>query len=526
MEEVEQLEHKARRRDIVVDDETIFDFYAARVPPDVVSAAHFDSWWKRERTANPDLLSFPRDLLVNAAAADVALADFPDEWRSGEASLPLTYTFEPGSDADGVRVDIPLTTLPGVDARDFSWPVPGLRQELVVALIRSLPKALRVNFVPAPNVAAAFLAATTAGEQPLLDALERYLRRTTGVVVRRDDWRLDAVPAHLRPLFTVVGDDGRIVSAGRDLAALQADLAGSAQQAVSAAASELERSGITTWDFDSVPREFAQTRAGALVRGYPALVDEGDSVALRVLATPAVQETAMRSGVRRLVMLTVPSPGPGIANRLDNAGRLALSLGPQASAAALLDDCYAAAVDALIDACGGTPWERADFGALVAAVRENGEPGTEQVVTSARAALVASTDIGRRLSGPAALDQLAALTDMQGQLARLVHPGFVAAAGLKALRHYPRYFAAMGYRLDRLAGDALRDARSMAAMAGVQAAYLHAKEDTSERIGLPPQLQRVRWMVEELRVSLFAQHLKTPYPISVQRVEAALRELG
>ncbi len=524
--EVEQLEHKARRRDIVVDDETLFDFYAARVPTDVVSAAHFDSWWKRARTSTPDLLTFPRDLLVNATASDIPLGDFPDEWRSGEASLPLTYTFDPGSDADGVRVDIPVATLPAVEVRDFSWPVPGLRHELVVALIRSLPKALRVHFVPAPDVAGAFLAATTPGAEPLLDALERYLRRTTGVVVRREDWRLDAVPAHLRPLFTVVGNDGQVVKAGRDLATLKADLAGSAQEAVTAAASELERSGITAWDFDAVPREFSQTRAGALVRGYPALVDEGSSVVLRVLATPAEQELAMRSGVRRLLMLAVLSPGPAIADRLDNAGRLEMALGPHTSATALLDDCYAAAVDTLVDDSGGVPWDRVGFDALVAAVRQTGESRTAQVVTAARAALVASAEVGRRLSGRASLDQLPALTDMQSQQAQLVHPGFVAGAGLEALRHYPRYFAAMEYRLDRLAGDVRRDAQLMATMAGVQAAYLHALDDRPQQTGLPPQLQRIRWMLEELRVSLFAQHLKTPYPISVQRVEAALREVG
>ncbi len=223
LERAEDLEHKARRRDIVVDDDTLFDFYDARVPADVVSTAHFDAWWKQARQVTPELLTFDPDLVVSDAAAEVSSEQFPDVWRSGEAELPLAYAFEPGAEHDGVTVDVPVTALPTLETRDFSWPVPGLRHELVVALIRSLPKALRVNFVPAPNYATAFLEAVTPGEEPLPDALERYLRRTTGVVVRRDDWSVDKVPAHLRPLFRVVSDGGEVLGQGRDLDELKGD---------------------------------------------------------------------------------------------------------------------------------------------------------------------------------------------------------------------------------------------------------------------------------------------------------------
>jgi ATP-dependent RNA helicase HrpA len=404
--------------------------------------------------------------------------------------------------------------------------VPGLRQELVVALIRSLPKRLRVNFVPAPNVAAAFLAAVSPGEEPLLDALERYLRRTTGIVVNREDWRLDGVPAHLRPLFTVVSDEGAVVATSRDLDALKHDLARAAQGAVSTAASGLERTGITSWDFGSVPREFSRTRAGAVVRGYPALIDAGSSVSLRVLATPAEQESAMPTGVRRLVMLAVPSPAPALVRRLDNLGRLELGLAPNTSATALLEDCYACAVDEIVAGAGGPAWDRAGFESLVRQVQARGDACTEEVLMAVRAALVAAAEVDRRLSGRAALDLLPALTDMKGQWSRLVYPGFVAAAGLAALRHYPRYFAAMQYRLDSLAADPRRDARSMASMAGVQAAYLHAVAAQPADGPLPVELLEVQWLLEELRVSLFAQHLKTHRPVSVQRVQKTLSELG
>ena len=204
LEEAEELEQRARRRGIVADDETIFDFYDSRVGPDVVSVAHFDAWWKTQERATPDLFRFPPDLVVPDSAEVVSGADFPDVWRHGEHDLTLDYTFDPGQVADGVTVEIPVAGLNQVGEGDFSWPVPGLRQDLVVALLRSLPKSLRVNFVPAPDHARAFLAAVTPGEEPLLDALERHLRRSTGVVVTRGDWDLDKVPNHLRFSFRVV----------------------------------------------------------------------------------------------------------------------------------------------------------------------------------------------------------------------------------------------------------------------------------------------------------------------------------
>ncbi len=525
LEEAEELEHKTRRRDLLVDDETLFRFYDERVPQNVVSATTFDAWWKSARGQSPDLLTFPRELLLNESAADVSHDAFPDEWRSGDAALPLTYTFDPGSDADGVSVRLPVAARPAFTETDFSWPVPGLRQELVVALLRSLPKSLRRNFVPAPDVAASFLAAAPPGAEPLLDALERYLRRTTGVLVQRSDWRPDAVPPHLQPRFTVVSDDGDIVAASRDLAALQSDLASAAERAVSSTGAELERSGLTEWDFDAVAKELAATRAGAVVRGYPALVDEGTSVALRVLPTPGAQQAAMQFGVRRLLMLTGDSPGRRITERLDTKGRLELGLCPGASPAQLLEDCFACAVDSIIRESGGPAWDRAQFDRLVRAVESDGERRTEAVVTGARAALVTASEVNRGMTGRVSLHLLPAYTDMQGQWSRLVYAGFAAQSGLAALSHYPRYFAALQQRIDRLAHDPRRDASLMASVAGVQAAYLHAVEAQPQSEAPSPQLQDIRWMLEELRVSLFAPTLRTARPISVQRVQAALNDL-
>ncbi len=530
--EAEDLEHRARRRDIVVDDETIFDLYDARVPAEVVSTAHFDSWWKSERRTRPDLLTFTLDMLVHDAAEEVSHEDFPEVWKHGTDELALDYRFEPGSAEDGVRVDIPVATLNQVEAADFSWPVPGLREELVVALIRSLPKSLRVNFVPAPNHARAFLTAAVPGEEPLLDALERHLRRTTGVVVPRAAWDVAKVPPHLQLSFRVLADDGSVVGESKDLDALRQNLRSSSVAAIATAAGAVEQTGLTSWDFGELPRTFVQTRAGHEVRGYPALVEEGTddgtgpvSVAIRVLASEAEQVAATRLGLRRLLMLAVPLSSQSVIRDLGNAEKLTLGLAPHPTVGALVADAYAAGVDAVVTAAGGAVWDRPGYERLEAAVRADGLPRTRELIDLLLRVLPLAHDVHRELSGRAELALLPALSDLKGQWERLVQPGFVAGAGHEALRHYPRYLEAMGIRLHKLRTDPRRDAVLLGPVAAVQTAYLNRV--LALPVGQPPgeALERIRWMIEELRVSTWAQELRTPHPISVQRVEKALRDL-
>jgi len=529
LEEAEQLEHRARRRDIVVDDETLFDFYDRRVGPDVVSVAHFDSWWKKARRENPDLLTFSLDMLMHESAADYSSDDFPDVWRHGDAALPLAYQFEPGADSDGVTVDIPVTTLQQVDSEDFSWPVRGLREELAVALIRSLPKALRVNFVPAPDHARAFLSAVTPGTEPLLTALERHLRRTTGVEVQRGDWDLDKVPSHLRLSFRVVSDSGDVLGESKDLDALRGTLRESTSEAISFVAASVERTGLTGWDFGTLPEVFTQTRAGHEVKGYPGLVDEGNSVAIKVFGSASERDAVTRLGLRRLVVRALPSPGTRLIRDLDNADKLVLGLNPHGSIAALVDDCHAGAVAALIEERfgpkAGPGWDREHFDALVHQIQAGLETQLRRGLALATAALAAASGIDRRLSGRAELSMLPALTDMKGQWSRLVYAGFLADAGLEALQNYPRYFSAMGHRLDRLSDDLRRDAGLMVQVAGVETPYLHQLEGLPPGVPPGPELRAIRWMLEELRVSLWAQQLTTPRPVSLKRIERALHDL-
>ena len=284
--ELEELEQRARRRDLVVGDDDVYALYDARIPADVVSAQHFDAWWKKQRHRTPDLLTFTRDDLLRTD--DGTGPDRPDAWETGDVVLPLTYRFEPGAADDGVTVHVPIDVLTQLGGDAFAWQVPALREELITALIRSLPKDLRRNFVPAPDTARAVLAAIDPATEPLLDALQRELRRLTGILVPIDAFDLDKLPPHLRATFAVESADGTEIARGKDLTTLQERLATSARDAVAdAVAGELERTGLRAWpdDLEELPRVVERAVVGRAVRGFPAFVDADTAVNLRVFAT-------------------------------------------------------------------------------------------------------------------------------------------------------------------------------------------------------------------------------------------------
>ncbi|HWH01616.1 MAG TPA: ATP-dependent RNA helicase HrpA [Pilimelia sp.] len=525
LDEVAELEHRARRRDILVDDETLFEFYAARIPADVVSGQHFDAWWKKERRSRPDLLSFTTEMLVNAGRGGVAEADYPEAWQQGDLTLPLSYQFEPGAATDGVTVHVPVAALPAVDPADFAWQVPGLRLELVTALLRTLPKATRRNFVPAPDYAAAALHALTPRKEPLLDGLERALRALTGVVVPRAEWGLDRVPDHLRVTFRVVDAEGGTLAEGKDLAALRERLAPKVRETLAEPADGLARSGLTGWDFDALPRTVRRRRGAIEVTGYPTLVDEGESVAIRVVETPHAQRVHLWQGVRRLLWLGVPPPLKSLQARLGNAERLALSRNPHGGVPALLADCVTATLDALIGEHGGPPWDAAGFAALRDAVRAALPGRLYQVVTEVQRILAAAHGVEQRLGGTRNPLLLPALTDIRAQLAGLVYPGFVATTGAARLPDLPRYLRAVEARLDRLPANPRRDGELMAAVHAVQREYRQLFDRLGGGGPRAGELARIRWMIEELRVSYFAQGQGTAYPVSDVRIYRAMDDL-
>ncbi|SNY73709.1 ATP-dependent RNA helicase HrpA [Paractinoplanes atraurantiacus] len=524
LEQIEEIENRARRRDIAVDDETVYALYDARIPADVVSARHFDAWWKNARRTQPDLLTFTRELLVNAGRDSVDPNAYPDAWLANGVKLPLSYEFEPNTAADGVTVEVPLALLNKLDPEDFGWSVPGFRKEVVIALIRALPKALRTNFVPVPDWAEAVLDRVPARRGPLPDAIGTELRRLTGTIVPRDAWRPDQVPDHLRVNFRVVDEQGKTLGEGRDLEVLRRSLAPKVQATISKAAGDIERRGITTNDFGMLPRRVAQVRGGYEVNVYPALADEGDSVAVKVFETEAEQRTAMTAGTRKLLLLTLPPAARYLQGRLDNRAKLELSrANPYRSIADLLDDCAGAAVDKLVADAGGPVWSSIEFASLRDAVRQDLVDAVANVVTQVQAVLATAYDVEQRLKSLRDPALLPALADIRQQLKGLVHAGFVTETGFRQMHHLPRYLRGIVYRLDRLGGNLARDRQLMAQIHEIESEYRELRASSSSAAS--EGLNEIRWMIEELRINFFAQSLGTAYPISDKRIYKAMDQL-
>ena len=415
-EELAELEERARRRDLLVGDDEIYALYDARIPAEVVSARHFDTWWKKQRHRTPQLLTLRRDDLLRKDAT----GDQPDTWRAGDVSLPLTYRFEPGAFDDGVTVHVPVEVLARLGGDEFAWQIPALREELITALIRSLPKELRRNFVPAPDTARAVLTSLEPAQEPLLEGLQRELRRRSGVLVPLDAFDLGKLPSHLRVTFAVESPDGTEVARGKNLDALQQQLAAPARQAVAdAVAGELERAGLRTWpdDIDELPRIIERTSGGHAVRGFPALVDAGSAVDLRVFATQTEQDAAMGPGTRRLLRLSAPSPVKAVERALAPRARLVLGGNPDGSLSALLDDCADAAVAVLAPE---PVWTRAEFTALRDRVADALVPTTLDVVARVEKALAAAHDVELALPAEPSPAQEEAIADVRAQLDTLL----------------------------------------------------------------------------------------------------------
>ncbi|OBB45212.1 ATP-dependent RNA helicase HrpA [Mycobacterium sp. 852002-51961_SCH5331710] len=518
-EELEELEEKARRRDLLVGDDEIFAFYDARIPADVVSARHFDAWWKKQRHVTPDLLTFTRDDLLRT---EDAAAGQPDAWRAGDLALPLSYRFEPGAEDDGVTVHVPVEVLARLGGDEFAWQVPALREELITALIRSLPKALRRNFVPAPDTARAVLAAITPGAEPLLEAVQRELHRRTGVLVPIDAFDLGKLPSHLRVTFAVEGADGTELARGKDLDALQHELAVPVRRAVAdAVAGGLDRTGLRTWpdDLDALPRTVENTVGGHTVRGYPALVDAGDTVDLHVFPTAAEQLASMGAGTRTLLRLAVASPVKAVERQLSPRTKLMLGANPDGSLQALLEDCADAATDMLAPA---PAWTREEFTALREHVAADLVPTTAGIVARVEKVLSAANDVEVALPSAPSAAQADAVADIRAQLDRLLPRGFVAATGAAHLSDLSRYLLAIGRRLDRLPYAPAADRERMDRVHAVEDAYDELLRALSPARARGTDIRDIGRQIEELRVSLWAQQLGTPRPVSEQRIYRAI----
>ncbi|HEX5143317.1 MAG TPA: DUF3418 domain-containing protein, partial [Mycobacterium sp.] len=520
-DELTEVEERARRRDLLVGDDEIYAFYDARIPPEAVSARHFDAWWKKQRHATPDLLTLTRDDLLRTESSD----EHPDTWRSEDLALPLTYRFEPGAADDGVTVHVPVGVLARLGGDGFAWQVPALREELVTALIRSLPKDLRRNFVPAPDVARMVIPdidESASGGGGLLVAVQRSLQRRSGILVPLDAFDLTKVPAHLRLTFAVESADGIELGRGKDLAVLQERLATRARQAVAGAASDgLQRAGLRAWpqDLDALPKVEEHSSAGHMVRGFPAFVDAGDGVNMEVFATVSEQAAAMRPGIRRLLRLAVPSPVKGVERQLDPRARLVLGNNPDGSLPALIEDC----ADAVVDAMVSEPvWTRAAFDALHGRVSAGLPTATRDILLRVETVLAVANEVQVSLPDKPSAAPAESITDIRTQLAALLPRGFVTATGAGHLNDLTRYLTAILRRVERLPRDIAGDLDRMDRVHAVQDAYRDLVAALSPARAAAPDVVDIARQIEDLRVSLWAQQLGTPRPVSEQRIFRAI----
>ena len=523
--EVEELEHKSRRRDILVDERTLFEFYDQRIGTDVVSQKHFDTWWKKAEKQDPELLNFERSFLINDDAEQVSKLDFPNFWHQGNLKLKLTYQFEPGTDADGVTVHIPLPLLNQVEMTGFDWQIPGLREELVIALIKSLPKSYRRNFVPAPNYAQAFLGRAVPLEKPLLDTLIYELRRMTGITVEAEHWHWEQIPSHLKMTFRVVDENGKKIAESMNLDELKFSLKDRVQESISAVADDgIEQSGLHIWSFAELPQCYEQKQRGFSVKAFPAIVDEKDAVGIKLFETEFEQSVAMQQGLRRLLLLNVPSPIKYLHEKLPNKAKLGLYFTPFGRVLDLIDDCIACAVDKLIADFGGFVWNEESFDKLRDFVRENVNEVTVDIAQKVEQILTLTHQLNQRLKGKMDFTMAFALSDMKSQISGLIYQGFVQKSGYARLPDLLRYLQAIDKRMDKLAQDVNRDRAAMLRVEQVQQAYQQLLAKLPKSKPISDEVAEIRYMIEELRVSLFAQQLGTKYQVSEKRVLMVINE--
>ncbi|UAX42979.1 ATP-dependent RNA helicase HrpA [Pasteurella canis] len=525
--EIEDLEHKSRRRDILVDERTLFEFYDQRIGTDVVSQRHFDNWWKKVSQQDPELLNFEKAFLTKEDAEQVSELDFPNFWHQGNLKFKLSYQFEPGTDADGVTVHIPLPLLNQVEMKGFDWQIPGLRKELIIALIKSLPKSLRRNFVPAPNYAEAFLGRAKPLEKPILESLIYELRRMTGVSVEPESWQLDQLPSHLKMTFRVIDDKGKKIAESMDLDSLKFQLKDQVQESISAVADDgIEQSGIHVWNFDSLPQCYEQKKRGFTVKAFPAIVDEKEAVGIKLFETEFEQQVAMQQGLGRLLLLNVPSPIKYLHEKLPNKSKLGLYFTPFGRVLDLIDDCIACAVDKLITDFGGLVWNETDFDKLRDFIRENLNETTVDIAKQVEQILTLTYELNKRLKGKMDFTMAFALSDIKAQLNGLIYQGFVQKTGYARLNDLQRYLQGIDKRIDKLLQDVNRDRAAMLRVEQVNQAYQQLLAKLPKSKPHSNEVKEIPYMIEELRVSLFAQQLGTKYPISDKRILNAIKELG
>src|SRR4051794_10715778 len=536
IEDVQQLEHKSRRHDVLVDDEAIFAFYAERIPDGIYSIVDFEKWRRTAERGDPKLLFLSRDDLMRHAAEQITEELFPDALTVGMQTFDLSYRFEPGHALDGVTMTVPLHLLNQMDERRCEWLVPGLLRDKITYLMKGLPKALRKHFVPVPQVVTACMEILDPDSVSLTTALSQALFKKTGVDVPTDAWDIADLPPHLRMNFRVVDEKEQEIASGRDLSALRNQLGVKARRTFSeTASSAFERKGLTTWDFDELPEQVEVNRGKGKLIGYPAIVDEGKTVGLTLLDTEAEADAAMRRGLRRLFQLALPEHIKSLARSLPGFNEMQLRYAlldeqtgrPDKSALAdrLRDELVTGICDRAFFVENDPVRNRKQFEVRVAKAKMRLMDVAQEICRIAGEILAEYQGLRAKINQPQYSAWPRALADIRTQLRELLTPGFLASVPFERLKHYPRYLRAVAIRLDKIASNPERDANWQQQLARYWQTYQTRLVDDRARGVRDPKLEDLRWMLEELRVSLWAQQLKTPYPVSFKRVEKYFSEL-
>ena len=521
LERLDELEAKARRRDILADEETLFAFYDARLPQDIYQTASFESWYKRESARDAQLLIMREEDVLAREASEITAQQYPDSLSIGRLQLPLSYHFEPNHPRDGVTLRVPAPLLPQLPAERLDWLVPGLLEAKCVALVRGLPKALRKNFVPVPDFVGAAQAKLAFGEGSLPEALGRELQRMTGARVPEEAWADAAaqLDSHLKMNIEVVDARGKFLGEGRDLAELTARFAEASQAALAIPESQAEAKPVAARDFAAVKQQTQQKIAGLSLTVYPALVEEGGTVKEGRFPTQAEAEFQHRRALQRLLLQQLNEPAKYLRGKLPGLTELGLLYRDLGRVEALVEDILLASLDScILEGESPLPRDGAALASLAERKRGSWAEHAERLARLTLEILKLWHGLQKRFKGRIDLAMAVALNDIKAQLGHLVYPGFVRQTPAEWLREYPRYLKAIEQRLDKVGSQLQRDRVWSGELAGCWEQYQARLKKHQQEGKRDPELALYRWMLEEYRVSLFAQQLGTKMAVSDKRL--------
>jgi ATP-dependent helicase HrpA len=523
--EVEELEHKARRQDVLVDEHQLFAFYDSKIPADIFQAASFEKWREGAEKANPKLLYLTRDDLMRHGADAITAVQFPEKMLLDGVEVPLKYRFEPGHILDGVTATVPLALLNQLNYAQTEWLVPGMLREKLTYLIKALPKSFRRVCVPVPEFVTVFLEQTNIGEGLIKQVLAAHIQRVTTLKISVEDWT-EETPAHLLMNFSVVDDAGRELAMGRDWNALKKQLGSAAQLTFRNTSPDIEKTGLKQWDFGDLPTTLSFEREGRQITGYPALEDDKDSISVKLFDTESEANISHRKGVCRLMRFELKEQVKQLEKSLPNFNQYALILRNVVSPEDLREDLIVTISDRAFIGEDDLPRTNADFMKLKARARTR-LPAVSQAV--ARQAQTIATEyqllIAQQAKMPATVNRLK--RDLEQQISLLVYKNCFSQTPWEQLQHVPRYLKALRLRIDKQPANPDRDGKNAASVGLLWQKWQDKISALNQaHLDIPQPLQDYRWLIEELRVSLFAQELKTPFPISIKRLEKTWIDMG